>query len=119
MSSIITRKYRSTNAKNPKGGYQKTSIIITRIPYHINGHYVRPNKVVFKHLNFKKYVDSDAHVKVFNFIVKANAKTSKKYIINEFSYTLRYTTSDWCHNYMLDFPDCIFLEFTHAFCKCH
>jgi hypothetical protein len=56
---------------------------------------------------------------MFNFVAKENAKTSKIYIINEFSYTLKDTTSDWCHNYMLEFPNCIFSELTHAFCKPH
>jgi hypothetical protein len=37
---------------------------------------VRPNMVALKYPNFKKDVDLDAHVKVFNYIVKANAKTS-------------------------------------------
>jgi hypothetical protein len=31
---------------------------------------------------------------MFNFIVKANAKTSKKYIIDVFSYMLKDITSD-------------------------
>jgi hypothetical protein len=56
---------------------------------HKNGHYVRPNRVAFKYLDFKKDVDPDAHVKVFNSLVKANAETSKEYIINVFSYTLK------------------------------
>jgi hypothetical protein len=25
----------------------------------------------------------------------------------------------WCHNYMLEFLNNIFLELTQAFCKCH
>jgi hypothetical protein len=68
---------------------------------------------------FKKIANLDAHVKVFNSTVKGNAETSKKYIINAFSYMIRYTTSNYCHNYMLEFPDCIFLELTQAFCKRH
>jgi hypothetical protein len=54
----------------------------------------------------------DVHVKVFNFVMKANAKSFEKYIINAFSYMLKDTTLDWCHNYMSKFPDCIFLKFT-------
>jgi hypothetical protein len=56
---------------------------------HKNGHYVRPNRVAFKYLDFKKDVDPDAHVKMFNSLVKANAETSKEYIINVFNYTLK------------------------------
>jgi hypothetical protein len=65
---------------------------------HRNDHYVRPNKVAFKYLDFKKDADPNAHVKVFNFAIKANAKTFEEYIINAFSYTLRDTISDQCHN---------------------
>jgi len=63
--------------------------MIAPILDHKNGHYVRPNRVAFKYLDFKKDVDPDAHVKVFNSLVKANAETSKEYIINVFSYTLK------------------------------
>jgi hypothetical protein len=56
---------------------------------------------------------------MFSFTVKPNAKTFKKYITNAFNYTLRNTTSDWCHNYMLEVLDYTFLELTQAFCKCH
>ncbi len=53
--------------------------------------------------NYKKNVDLDVHVKVFNVIVRTNGKTYEKYIINAFSYTLRKMASYWCHNYMLEF----------------
>ncbi len=48
--------------------------------------------VVLKYLDFIKDVDPNVHVRVFNFEIKANAKTSKEYIINVFRYTLRNTT---------------------------
>jgi hypothetical protein len=73
---------------------------------------VKPNKVALKYLDFKKDVDLDAHVKVFNFAVKENAKTFEEYIINSFSYTLRDTTLNWCHNYMSKFPHYTFLKLT-------
>ncbi len=56
---------------------------------------------------------------MFNLVIKKNAKTSKEYIIIAFSYMLRDTSLDWCHNYVSKFHDCTFLELTHAFCKCH
>jgi hypothetical protein len=31
--------------------------------------------VAFKYLDFKKHVDPDAYVKVFNYAIKANAET--------------------------------------------
>jgi hypothetical protein len=49
---------------------------------------------------------------MYNYVIKVNAKTSKKYIINLFNYMLKDTASDWCDNYMLKFPDYIFLELT-------
>ncbi len=75
--------------------------------------------VAHKYLDFKKDVNPYVHVRVFNFVVKANVETSKEYIINVFSNTLRDTTSNLCHNYMSKFPNYIFSELTHAFCKCH
>ncbi len=99
-------------------GRREPSIVIVPIFDHRDGQYVRPNKVTLKYFDFKKDVDLYAHVRMFNSIVKANVKTSEEYIINVFSYTLRNTTSDWCHNYMSKFSNYMFLEITHAFCKC-
>jgi hypothetical protein len=56
---------------------------------------------------------------VFNFIVKANEEIFEEYIINAFIYTLKDMTLDWCHNYMLEFPNYIFSELTQAFYKCY
>jgi hypothetical protein len=89
--------------------------VITQIPNHRDGHYVRLNKLAFKYPNFKKDDNPNVHVRMFNFVVKANAETFKEYIINAFNYMLKDTTSDWCHNYMSKFLDCIFLELTQAF----
>ncbi len=75
--------------------------------------------VAFKYLDSKKKTDPNVHVRMFNYARKANAETSKEYIINAFSYMLRNTTSNWCHNYMLKFPSYNFSKLTHAFCKCH
>ncbi len=97
---------------NPIGGYQEPYVINAQIYNQKYGHFVRPNMVAFKYPNFKKNVDPDVHVKVFNSTIKANVETFEEYIINAFSYMLRDTTSDWCHNYMSKFLDCIFLELT-------
>jgi hypothetical protein len=55
---------------------------------------MRPNMVALKYLDFKKNVDPYAHVRVFNYVVKANAKTFKEYVINAFKYMIRDTTLD-------------------------
>jgi hypothetical protein len=73
--------------------------------------------VALKDHDYKKDVDLNVHVKVFNYAIKVNIKTSKEYIINEFSYMLKDTTSDWCHNYISKKIYCTFSELTHAFCK--
>jgi hypothetical protein len=47
-----------------------------------------------KYLDFKKNVDPNAHVRVFNSVVKINAETSEEYIINAFGYMLKDITLD-------------------------
>ncbi len=110
MSSMAIGRYRNIDVANPRGGYQKPSIVIAQIPNHRDGHYVRPNKLAFKYPNFKKDDNPNVHVKVFNFVLKANVETFKEYVINVFSYTLKDTTSNWCNNYMSKFPDYIFFR---------
>jgi hypothetical protein len=63
MSLMVTGRYKSIDAKNPEG-YQKPSIVIAKIFNHKCGHFVRPNKVALKYLEFKKDVDIDVHVKI-------------------------------------------------------
>jgi len=91
---MATRRYRNANAMNPRGGYREPSTIITPIPNHKDGHYVRPNMVALKYPNFFLNVDPNAHVRVFNSAIKKNAKTFEKYIINVTNYTLRDITLD-------------------------
>ncbi len=80
---------------------------------------MRPNKVILKYPNFKKNVDPNVHVRMFNSIMKVNVTTSEKYIINVFNYTLKNMTLNWGHNYMSKFPNLTFLELTQTFCKRH
>jgi hypothetical protein len=55
--------------------------------------------------NYKKNVDPDVHVRVFNVTVRTNGETYEEYIINAFSYTLKKMASYRCHIYMLEFLD--------------
>jgi len=87
MNSMVAKRCKSVNVMHSRGGDRKPIVITTSILDYKDGHYVRPNRVALKYPDFKKDVDLNAHVRVCNFIVKANAKTSKEYIINEFSYT--------------------------------
>jgi hypothetical protein len=89
MNSIVVGRYKSVNAMNLRRWYQKPYVKTTQISNHKDGHYVRPNKVVFKYPNFLKNDDPNAHVRVFNFVVKANVETCKKCIIIVFNYKLK------------------------------
>jgi len=100
-------------------GYQKPIVITAPISCPKNGHYVKPNRVAFKYTDFKKDVDQNAHVRMFNFTIKANAKTFEKYIINSFSYMVRDMTLNWCYNYMSEFFNYTVLNLTQAFYKHH
>jgi hypothetical protein len=110
MSSMVNGAYKNVDATNRKRGYQEPSVVTTPILDHRDGHYIRPNKVAFRYPNFKKNVNLNVHVRVFNFVEKTNAKTFEEYTINAFTYTLRDTTSNWCHNYMSEFLNCTFFR---------
>jgi hypothetical protein len=73
ISSIIAGRYKSTDVEDPKGGHWEPSIITQGIFDRKNGHFVKPSKVALKYLNFKKEIDQNVHVKVFNYVVNANA----------------------------------------------
>jgi len=91
---MVIGRYTNIDVANPRGGYQKPYVVIVQIFDHQDGHSIKPNRVALKYLDFKKYVDPDVHVRMFNFVIRANAKTFKEYIINVFSYMLRDTTSN-------------------------
>jgi hypothetical protein len=61
MNSITIKGYISIDVENPKGGYYKPYVVITKILDHRNGHTVRPNRVALKYLDLKKNVDPNAH----------------------------------------------------------
>ncbi len=78
MSLIAIRGCKSVDIVHSRGGYWKPVILIALIFDHKDGHYVRPNRVALNYPNFKKDVDPNVHVKVFNFVIKSNAETSEK-----------------------------------------
>jgi hypothetical protein len=71
MNSMDVGGYRNPDAANSRTGYWKPFAVIALNFYHKNGHYAKPNRVILKYPNFKKYVDPNAHVKVFNSAIKA------------------------------------------------
>ncbi len=68
MNSITTRGYINTYVEILIRAYQEPFVVIAKIPNQINDHFVRPNMVVFKYLDFKKDVDLDVHVKILQCI---------------------------------------------------
>jgi hypothetical protein len=76
MISIATRRCRSANVVHSRGRYQEPLVITAPILGHRDGHYVRPNRVALKYLDFKIGVDPNVSVKMLNFIVKENVETS-------------------------------------------
>jgi hypothetical protein len=89
MSSMVIRRCKNVNVVHSRGGYREPIAVTIPIFDHRYGHYARPNRVAFKYPNFKKNVNPNVHVRMFNF-----AKTFEEYIINAFSYTLRDTASN-------------------------
>jgi hypothetical protein len=112
MSSIVIKGYKSTNAQNSEERNHEPLVITHGILDHINGHFVKTNKVALKYPDFKKNADPNAHVKMFNYEVKVNVETLKK--ISSMCLTIRSrdTTLDSCHNYMSKFLSYIFSEHT-------
>jgi hypothetical protein len=70
----------------------------------------RPYRWPFNYLEYIKDFDPDAHVKIFKAAIRANNETDDAKINNLFNFTFRYIISDWCDNYMGDYPDCIFVK---------
>jgi len=77
MSSMTAGGHISIDIRNLGKGYQKPSVISTRITNNKNDHSMKWNIVIFKYPDFKKYDDPNVHVEMFTFAMKAIAKTSK------------------------------------------
>jgi hypothetical protein len=69
---MVVGGYISVDVMNPIGWYQELFVVNVQILDYKIGHYVRPNKVAFKYLDLKRNVNPNAHVRVFNFTIKAN-----------------------------------------------
>jgi hypothetical protein len=54
---------------------------------------------------------------VFKATIKTNSETNDTKIVNLFSFTLGDIMSNYCNNYMGDYPDCTFAELQLVFCK--
>jgi hypothetical protein len=72
-----------------------------------------PNKPYRWPLNYPEYVkDSnlDAHVRVFKATIRTNSGIDDAKIVNMFNFSLKDIVSDWCNNYMGDYPNCTFAK---------
>jgi hypothetical protein len=69
MNSMAIGGYKNVDVANPRGGYQKPSVVTTPILDHKYGYYVGPNRVAFKYPKFKKDIDLDIHVRMLNFAI--------------------------------------------------
>jgi hypothetical protein len=58
------------------------------------GSVIKPYQSTLKYQNYKKDVDPNVHVIMFQAIVKANGITLHEFIINAFIYTLKEMTLD-------------------------
>ncbi len=92
MNSMPAGGYKSVDVMHPRKGYWKPFTVTSPILDHRYGHYVRPNRVAFKYLDFKKDVDPNVHFRMFNYGVKINVETFEEYIINASNYMLKDTT---------------------------
>ncbi len=82
MNLMAVKRHKSGDVVHSKGRYQKSIVVIVPIFNHIDALYVKPNMVALKYLDFKKNVDLDVDVRVYNSIVKTNAKTSMRLAIH-------------------------------------
>ncbi len=57
MSSMATRRCKSIDVVHPRGGYQEPITVTAPIHDQRDGHYVMPNMVAIKYLDFKKDVN--------------------------------------------------------------
>jgi hypothetical protein len=94
MSSMAIGRCKSVDVVHSKGGYREPIVVTTPILDHRYGHYVKPNRVTLKYHDFKKDVDLNVHLRMFNSAIKTHEETSKEYIIIAFNYTLKDMASD-------------------------
>jgi hypothetical protein len=67
VNSMVVGGYKSADAVYPRRGYKNRACLVTaQISNHKNGHYVRPNRVAIKYLDFFLNVDFNVHVIMFN-----------------------------------------------------
>jgi hypothetical protein len=77
----------------------------------------RPYRQPLIYPEYVKDLNPNAYVRVFKATIRANSETNDAKIVNLFSFTLRDIISNWCNNYLGDYPYCTFVELQLTFCK--
>jgi hypothetical protein len=54
---------------------------------------------------------------MLEYLIKANSETDDAKNVHLFNFTFRDIVSDWCNNYMGDYPYYTFAKLELAFCK--
>ncbi len=61
--------------------------------------------------------DPNVHVRVFKVTIRPNGEIEDAKIVNMFSFTLKDIMSNYCNNYMGDYPNCTFAKLQLTLCK--
>ncbi len=72
-----------------------------------------PSRPYHRPLDYPKYVkdfDLDVHVRIFKATIRTNSETDDVKIVNMFNFTFKDIVSNWCNNYLGDYPYCTFIE---------
>ncbi len=76
-----------------------------------------PNKPYCRPLNYLEYVKILTQMFMLEYLIKANSETDDAKNVHLFNFTFRDIVSDWCNNYMGDYPYYTFAKLELAFCK--
>jgi hypothetical protein len=66
--------------------------------------YLKPFRQALNYLEYEKKSNPNAHVQIFEAIIKANGEMINEKIVNIFNFTLKDNASNWCNNYMQNHP---------------
>jgi len=68
-------------------------------------------------LEYVKDFNLDVHVKIFKIAIRANSEIDYAKIVNVFNFTFKNIVSNWCNNYMGDYPNYNFAKLQLVFNK--
>ncbi len=68
-------------------------------------------------MEYVKDFNLDVHVKIFKIAIRANSEIDYAKIVNVFNFTFKNIVSNWCNNYMGDYPNYNFAKLQLVFNK--